>query len=395
MKRITAAILLIAVCFCLFALPTGAEGEVFVAAGNTVLPLGNAMPIRSSGVWYIDYQCFTKGNLNVSSSYNASEATLVLYTWDTTLIFDLNKAVAYTATEKVPYKAVAFVSTGTVYVPVQFTAQMLGLDYTYFSDLPMIRIKRSSDIPNDMFIYIAENEIPKLLEQYNTNKTEEGTHSSPPKPVTDGELSDTPDESENQKQKNIRITFNITDGTNMGRILNMLSRYGYRATFFVQGTAIKNCEDELRHAIANGHTLGTLSENGTSDFSGDEKNMTDALTRANEYLSEVTMTKTRLVRIPNGSKSLSDEKSNLLTGAGYRIWDAHITPTQQTATGIYNTIVSHLEKTDRATTVITLPDSDAGLNALTRLLRYLNTNKYRTYSITLLDTPVNDKGNRR
>ena len=112
MRRVAALLLLLAFCALMFALPISAEGEVFVAAGNTILPLTEAMPIYSSGVWYIDYQCFTKGNLNVSTSYNASESTLVLYTWDTTLIFDLNKTVAYTASEKVPYKAVSFVSSG-------------------------------------------------------------------------------------------------------------------------------------------------------------------------------------------------------------------------------------------------------------------------------------------
>ena len=162
MKRLTAIILLICMSALFFNIPISAEGEVYVAAGNTVLPLSNALPIRSSGVWYIDYQCFSKGNLNVNTSYNAAEAMLVLYTWDTTLIFDLNSTIAYTAADKIQYKAVAFVANGTVYVPVQFTAQMLGFDYTYFSDLPMIRIKRSGDIQDNMFMYIAESEIAEM-----------------------------------------------------------------------------------------------------------------------------------------------------------------------------------------------------------------------------------------
>ncbi|MBQ9984821.1 MAG: polysaccharide deacetylase family protein [Oscillospiraceae bacterium] len=392
MKRIAALLLLLAFCALMFALPISAEGEVFVAAGNTILPLTEAMPIYSSGVWYIDYQCFTKGNLNVSTSYNASESTLVLYTWDTTLIFDLNKTVAYTASEKVPYKAVSFVSSGTVYVPVQFTAQMLGLDYTYFSDFPMIRIKRSSDIPSNMFIYIAESEIPKLLDAYNASKNEEGTSSTPsqkPSPEGNNELPEEPDE-ENPQQKNIRLTFNITNGKNMAKILDALSRHGFRATFFIQGNAMPNCENELRRAVINGHSLGSLSENGDVDFSKSDDELKAALTLANERLFDITRTKTRLVRIPGGSKTIPSEKAGFLISLGYRIWDDTVTPSGTTANRIYSSAVAGLSGRERTTATLTLNDSDISVSALTRILRYLDTNNYRTYTITVLDTPVND-----
>lgn len=384
MRRTCAVTLTICILALLFALPSGAEGEVFVAAGNTVLPLTDAMPIRSSGVWYIDYQCFTKGNLKVSSSYNAAERTLVLYTWDTTLIFDLDTTTAYTSAEKVQYKAVSFAASDTVYVPAQFTAQMLGLEYIYLSDLPLIRIKRSSDIPNNMFIYIAKNAMPGLLEAYNASK-----NSQSPTPQTQ-----TPP-STNSEKKNVRLTFNITNGGNLPKILNALSRYGYRATFFVQGSAVINCEDALRRAVAYGHTLGTLSENGSADFSADAETLESALTLANERLFEVAKTKTRLVRVPDGSKTISQDTVNTLISLGYRIWDDNITPTGTTASRIYNSAVSGLSKSGRTTTTITLTDSDVSVNALSRILAYLNTNKYNTYTVTLLDTPVNDISEKR
>lgn len=389
MKRLCAVVLTMCILALLFVLPSGAEGEVFVAAGNTVLPLTDAMPIRSSGVWYIDYQCFTKGNLKVSSSYNAAERTLVLYTWDTTLIFDLDTTTAYTSAEKVQYKAVSFAASDTVYVPAQFTAQMLGFEYIYLSDLPMIRIKRPSDIPNNMFIYIAKSTIPGLLETYNASKNSQSNT-----PSTQAPESSTPS-SNNTEKKNIRLTFNITNGANLSKILDALSRYGYRATFFVQGSAVNNCEDALRRAVAYGHTLGTLSENGSADFSADSETLENALTLANERLFEVAKTKTRLVRVPDGSKTLSQDTINTLISLGYRIWDDNITPTGTTASRIYNSAVSGLLQSGRTTVTLTLSDSDTAVNALTRILRYLNTNKYSTYTITLLDTPVNDISEKR
>ncbi|MBQ6902558.1 MAG: polysaccharide deacetylase family protein, partial [Oscillospiraceae bacterium] len=274
-KRFISLILIICISALLFSVPSGAASEVFVAAGNTVLPLTDAMPIRSSGVWYIDYQCFTKGGLNVNSSYNASERTLVLYTWDTTLVFDLNSTTAYTTTEKVPYKAVAFVSSGTVYVPAQFTAQMLGFECSYLSDPVMIRIKRSTDIPNNIFQYIAQNEAPGLIAAYNESKK----NNSDVKPPS-GSSSDESEDS--TVRKSIRLTFNITDGFNMSKILDTLSRYGYHATFFIRGSAIDNCENELRRAVSGGHSLGMLSQNGSSDFSAGGDVLKNALSSCND-----------------------------------------------------------------------------------------------------------------
>ena len=391
MKKTVSLILIICIFTLLFALPAGADGEVFVAAGNTVLPLTDAMPIRSSGVWYIDYQCFTKGSLSVNSSYNAAERMLVLYTWDTTLIFDLNKTVAYTATEKIPYKAVSFAASGTVYVPVQFTAQMLGFEYTYLSELPMIRIKRSGDIPNNMFTYIAQNEIPDLLAAYKASKEQQNTGSITPPPQQPEE--DDPEDGE--IRKNIRLSFNISDGKNFKSILDALSRYGYRATFFVQGSTISGCDNELRRAICAGHAIGTLSQNGDSDFSAGGDTLTTALDLANENLFETTKIKTHLLRVPGGSKSLSKDAINHIISLGYRIWDGHISPQGSTSSRVYSSAISRLEATTASVPVLTLSDSDIHTGALTRLLRYLNTNNYRTYTITFLDSPVNDISEKR
>lgn len=384
-------ILVVCIFTLLFALPAGADGEVFVAAGNTVLPLTDAMPIRSSGVWYIDYQCFTKGNLNVNSSYNAAERMLVLYTWDTTLIFDLNKTVAYTAAEKIPYKAVSFAASGTVYVPVQFTAQMLGFEYTYLSELPMIRIKRSGDIPNNMFIYIAQNEIPDLLAAYKASKEQQNAGSVTPQPQPQPD--DHPEEE--VTRKNIRLSFNITDGKNFKSILDALSRYGYRATFFVQGNVIHEYDNELRRAFAAGHAIGTLSQNGDPDFSAGGDTLTTALDLANENLFEAVKIKTRLLRVPGGSKNLSKDTVDHIISLGYRIWDGHISPQGNTASRVYSSAISRLEATSASVPVLTLSDSDIHTGALTRILRYLNTNNYRTYTITFLDSPVNDISEKR
>ncbi|MBR5542683.1 MAG: polysaccharide deacetylase family protein [Oscillospiraceae bacterium] len=366
-KKIISLILVLCFSVLLFALPSGAEGEVFVAAGNTVLPLTNAMPIKSNGVWYIDYQCFTKGTVNVSSSYNSAERILVLYTWDTTLIFDLNSTTAYTSAEKIPYKAVSFSSGGTVYVPVQFTAQMLGLEYSFISDIPLIRIKRVSDIPDNMFQYIAKNAIPDLLQAYNAQKNNE----------KDGQ-----DIQNSASKKNIRLTFNISNGKNLKQILDNLSRFGKWATFFVSPSAIANCENELRRAVSGGHTIGILSSSR------------EDIDSANEHLFDVAKTKTRLVRPPEGTRSMTKENVEALIAGGLRLWDQTYTPSGTTSSRIYNSAVTQLKSASNYA-VFTLTDSDASTSALSRILRHMSDNGIGMVSINILDTPVNQISEKR
>lgn len=367
--RITLFIMLISLCSFLFAVPTAAEGEVFVAAGNTVLPLSDARPMRSNGTWYIDYQCFSEGTLKMNTSYNAAEGKLVLYNWDTTLIFDIYNSTAYVVGDNVQYKAATVVANGTVYIPVQFTAQILDFEYDYYPDVPLIRIKRADDIPYAMFQYIAKSAIPGLLEEYNNKKA---TQNNVTRPTVQ----------EVTKKQTLRLTFNIENGKNFGKILSTLSSYGFSGTFFIDQRAIPQCENEIRKAIVQGHSIGILASN------------IDDLSPSNAKLFDIAKTKTRLVRFKGGSKSLSDEDVEKIIALGYRLWDANIYPTGTSASRIYSNAVTKLKSSSRSP-VLELSDSDIAANSLARILKHLKSENYSSYIIHILDTPVNQRSERR
>ncbi len=374
MKRIISLLLVFVISVALFSIPTQAKNEFYIAIGNTVLPLTNKTPIQSGGVWYIDYQCFTNGNLGINTSYNESSSTLVMYTWDTTLIFDLKKATAYKKENQVSYKAVAVETSGTVYVPVQFTAQIFGLDYTYFADLSLIRIKRSTDIPDDIFFYIAESEIPNIRAEYEKQNESSKPQSSKPQ--------NTPD----KNSKIVKLTFNVTNGKNLKKIVDTLNRYGYKATFFIQGSAIDSCKNELRYAVISGHALGSLSENGASDFALSSAELETRLDAVNDKLFEICKTKTRLLRIPGGSKSVSKERYNELSSFGYRIWDSSISPSGKTASSISSFVTSKLNSAS-SVAVVSLSDSDASIKALDKILNHIKSKAYSVSTIDILDNP--------
>ncbi len=375
MKRAVAIIIIICILSLLVAIPTSAQGEVFVAVGNTVLPLTDAMPIKSNGAWYVDYRCFSEGTLNISASYNATEKKLVLYNWDTTLIFDLDTSTAQTVSDKVEYKAVTVAAAGTVYVPAKFTAQIFGLEATYHSRISLLRIMRPNDIPYSMFQYIAKNAMPELLEKYNSQKKAEAENQQP---VTDNRNPN----NEVVKNRTLRLTVNITEGESFAKVLNQLSQRGFRATFFIDQSAIPNCENEIRRAIVQGHSVGILASSP------------DDLSTTNAKLFDISKTKTRLVRFKNGSAALSKEDVERVISAGYRLWDYDISPTGTSASRMYSNAVSRLKSSTRSP-VLAISDSEMGLTVLGRILNYLDSENYGTYIINLLDTPINQISERR
>ena len=61
---------------------SAASGDTYVAINNALLPITDAMPIKSDGIWYIDYRCLTDSDLGINGSYNPDSQTLALYNWD-------------------------------------------------------------------------------------------------------------------------------------------------------------------------------------------------------------------------------------------------------------------------------------------------------------------------
>ena len=113
MKRILPIILVLV----LLILPmnSSAANEVFVGINNAMLSLTNAMPTTSGGVWYMDYMDFTRGDLGISASYNKDLGTVVLYNWDTTLVFNVNNGTVKNGNTE--YSQRSFSRNGTIAAP--------------------------------------------------------------------------------------------------------------------------------------------------------------------------------------------------------------------------------------------------------------------------------------
>ena len=466
-----------------------ATGNTYVAINNSLLPITEAMPIKSDGIWYIDYRCFTDSELSVNGSYNPDSQTLALYTWDYTLAFNLMSGTVTNKTTDTSYSQWAFHSNGTIYVPAKFVAKQLGMTYSYMQSVNVLRIKTSNVLQDSMFTYIARDEIPRLIDRKNSSKKQtqqsspqtipteqtekkeqsstpskteqtskpskqenvtkpEPTHkpeavtkpstptkpettikpniptkpatttktetetkpSAPTKPetTTQSEISETPpkaeapakpetadqetasdkaeaeDVAEEKKEKTVYLTFDVGTETDCEKILSVLQQTNLKATFFIFGSALPVQDDAIRQISASGHSLGISAFGSTSEFLQSVDSVKSGLAATNELLFQVCYTKSRLVRIPDGSATLSNEQANALGESGYRYWDWDIDVSNMSMQRFQNVISS---KGDIV--VIRFDAAKASIQNLTAILTYLSENNYTAKPISLLTTPRN------
>ncbi len=380
-KRIFALLLVI-----VFILPifphSNASGETYVAVNNSLLPITDAMPIKSDGIWYVDYRCFTDSELSINGSYNPDSQTLALYNWDYTLAFDLVAGTATNTTTDNTYKQWAFPSNGTIYVPARFVATQFGMTYSYIQSVNVLRIKTTSTLQDSMFAYIARDEIPNLIDRYNASKpqTPETKPSSP---------SNTEDEDE-KETKTAYLTFDVGSETDCAKILSALRRANAKATFFIFGSAISAQDDAIREIATAGHTLGITAFAGAAEFLKSSESMKTDLSATNDLLFQVCYTKSRLVRIPGGSSNLSDEQANALTASGYRYWDSDLNASSMSMRRFRTALDS---KGD--TVVIHFDASKNSVQNLASILSHLKENHYIITPISLLTTPRNARNDIR
>jgi len=391
LKRVIAFIVILSL---VVILPhSSAANEVFVGINNIMLPLTDAMPVYSDGIWFIDYHDFTRGDLNMHASYNQDMGTAVLYNWDTTLVFNVGKGTAY-KTGGSQYNQRSFFKNGTIYVPAAFVCDQFGIAFSYLSDVSTVRLRTTSSMSDTMFTYIAKNRIPDLISAYNKGKEPEikpgssGSPSSSPAPSTPSTTPtppsskptspsaqntekpntavDTPNITDETQENDfsdnvVYITINVNNAAKLETIHSILNNYNLPATLFISGAAMEN-DNLLRRLCSSRHTIGIFANS-----------ITEA-TEANNKLFAIARKKSRLLR---SGQALSDAQAN-----GYRQWGANLD------TRIRNTSQTNSLLETRSSTVLFFDDSDTSINRLKTILAHINKQKFTVRTIDLMTTPV-------
>ena len=152
--------------------------------------------------------------------------------------------------------------------------------------------------------------------------------------------------------KTIYLTFDDGPGPYTGELLDVLARYGAKATFFVTGNREKY-RDQITRAYIEGHSIGVHSythEDGLIYASDDA--FFDDFNAAEDMIYRLTGSYTQLCRFPGGSsntvsrinRGIMTRLSQELTDMSYRYFDWNVysgdagetTSTQKVADNIIN-----------------------------------------------------------
>lgn len=129
-----------------------------------------------------------------------------------------------------------------------------------------------------------------------------------------------------QPGKTAYLTFDDgPDSINTPIILDILNRYGVKATFFVVGTNIEKNPEGLREIVRRGHALGnhTYNHRDTGVYSGVYGFIKNVKVNE-ELIFRVAGLSPRIVRDPGGELRNSQALKHVLTQNGYRLVDWNV-----------------------------------------------------------------------
>ena len=149
------------------------------------------------------------------------------------------------------------------------------------------------------------------------------------------------------EEKTIYLTFDDGPGPYTGQLLDILARYGVKATFFVTGDD-PDYNDLIGRAYREGHTIGvhTFSHDYYRIYSSDQAFFDDFLA-TEDLIYEQTGTYSRLFRFPGGSSNTVSRNYNYgimsrlaktFTDMGYVYFDWNVTSGDAAAGCSENTV---------------------------------------------------------
>ena len=188
----------------------------------------------------------------------------------------------------------------TYYLPAKVVCEALGLKFETYDDyIGGIRAARVSD-------GTSKSTLSDLIRQYSPSGEDVPIIEDPT--ITDVPIS--PDDPYGSVAgRNVYLTFENCLNSNIYNILNVLEYKSAKATFFVDRDGILSYPDAVRRIIAEGHTFGIYIN--PVDESGQtltNEQILKIAEEANEALSLVAKTSTRIIRTSAGSSSLLEEQ---------------------------------------------------------------------------------------
>ncbi|MBQ6661004.1 MAG: polysaccharide deacetylase family protein [Lachnospiraceae bacterium] len=234
-------------------------------------------------------------------------------------------------------------------------------------------------------------------------KDSEGNETSVQRTVTVQSLGDPYANIVSTGGKTIYLTFDDGPSAHTKRLLEVLRKYGVKATFFVTGNH-SEYRDRIVEAAADGHTIAvhTYTHNYSVIYKG-EKAYFDDFNKVNDIIEDLTGKRATIMRFPGGSSNTISKKSceGVMTklvqdmndlGIQYQDWnvlsgDASSTPidTAKVISNVKNGI-TYNSKNDRASIVLQHDTVGYSVDAVESVIKWALENGY-TFLPLSMDSP--------
>ena len=201
------------------------------------------------------------------------------------------------------------------------------------------------------------------------------------------------DSDKNFDKKVVYITFDDGPNITTPKILDLLSKYDMKATFFLLENKIKSNPDIVKRILSEGHSIGLHGKTHEKKlFYANNSSALKEMNSTRNSLQKLIGYDTNLVRVPYGSKPhLTKNQYMSLIDNGYKLWDWNIDSTDTHPNASSNSISTHTinEVKNYKTPIILFHDKQVTVNALPSILEYLQNNSYIGKTITQEDIPLN------
>jgi peptidoglycan/xylan/chitin deacetylase (PgdA/CDA1 family) len=327
----------------------------------------------NKGVSYVSVRDFAD-SMKITMGGSAGKIVLSNEKTSLTLLKTKNKAVT---TDGHEYSIQFIERQDKMMIPLRFLAERFSYTMSFQSESHLFRVTdKSAKLSNKQFIDLYKDTL---------------------KPATVVKNKDGKKNDNKGNKKVIYLTFDDGPTATSSQLLNILSKYDAKATFFMVGPNITKYPQVVKRMVKEGQGLGLHSMTHVQNkFYKSPSSALQEMNQTNANLFKVTKLKTSLIRTPYGSKPYFGKSyRDVVLSQGYHLWDWNVDSEdwkyKYDSQKIYNSVLKQVNKVHKAnvTPIILMHDQKATLKVLPQILEKLKKDGYEFKAITKDMTPVN------
>lgn len=296
-------------------------------------------------------------------------------------------------------QAKMYVDGGNTMVPIGLVAPAFGYRVFYSPEQAVLRMVNDKGAAEDVtFLKSYQQQIAAHLQELKASQAAKpSSGNGKPSPGNAKPSTGSSGASHGSGGKPVYLTFDDGPSSHTGQLLDVLDKYGAKATFFMLGNHITSYPNSVKRMVKEGDAVGLHGMTHVKDkFYASPAAALNEMNNDNERLYKAAGVKSKLIRPPYGSKPyfVASFRDKVL-GEGYHLWDWNVDSEdwkyKEDTQSTYNSIMKQVAALDKKGTapVILMHDLPTTIKVLPQVLDGLSKKGYSFEIITADSKPVN------